>query len=274
MQKRQSENVAVVEVPNIDEPDEPSTDIDVDPKQPKLESKKSAKNADESKDGYEVGDTVVYTIEARNTVEDSVSRRLNASLDQLPEGLAFVEGSLQVSEGGEGSYEDGTVTAEFGNVKDTEWRTVTFEATIEPGFMRTKQIKNVATVGGGNIDDPDKPEHEVDVDPKQPKLESKKSAKNADESKDGYEVGDTVVYTIEARNTVEDSVVEDLTIIDQLPEGLAFVEGSLQVSEGGTATFEDGTVTAEFGTVTDTEWRTVTFEATIESGTSIKNVAT
>ncbi|MBX0320611.1 isopeptide-forming domain-containing fimbrial protein [Shouchella clausii] len=265
-------NVAVVEVPNIDEPDEPSTDVDVDPKQPKLESKKSAKNADESKDGYEVGDTVVYTIEARNTVEDSLVEDLRIT-DQLPEGLAFVEGSLKVSEGGEGSYEDGTVTAEFGNVEDTEWRTVTFEATIEPGFAN-KTVKNVATVGGGNIDDPDKPEHEVDVDPKEPKLESKKSAKNADESKDGYEVGDTVVYTIEARNTVEDSAVEDLTIIDQLPEGLAFVEGSLQVSDGGTATFEDGTVTAEFGTVTDTEWRTVTFEATIESGTSIKNVAT
>ncbi|MDO7269239.1 isopeptide-forming domain-containing fimbrial protein [Shouchella clausii] len=265
-------NVAVVEVPNIDEPDEPSTDVDVDPKQPKLESKKSAKNADESKDGYEVGDTVVYTIEARNTVEDSLVEDLRIT-DQLPEGLAFVEGSLKVSEGGEGSYEDGTVTAEFGNVEDTEWRTVTFEATIEPGFAN-KTVKNVATVGGGNIEDPDKPEHEVDVDPKEPKLESKKSAKNADESKDGYEVGDTVVYTIEARNTVEDSAVEDLTIIDQLPEGLAFVEGSLQVSEGGTATFEDGTVTAEFGTITDTEWRTVTFEATIESGTSIKNVAT
>jgi uncharacterized repeat protein (TIGR01451 family)/fimbrial isopeptide formation D2 family protein/LPXTG-motif cell wall-anchored protein len=267
------ENVALVEVPNIDDPpEEPSTDIDVDPKEPKLESKKSAKNADESKDGYEVGDTVVYTIETRNTIEDSLVEDLRIT-DQLPEGLAFVEGSLKVSEGGEGSFEDGTVTATFGNVTDTEWRTVTFEATIEPGFAN-KTVKNVATVGGGNIDDPDKPEHEVDVDPKQPKLESKKSAKNADESKDGYEVGDTVVYTIEARNTVEDSAVEDLTIIDQLPEGLAFVEGSLQVSDGGTATFEDGTVTAEFGTVTDTEWRTVTFEATIESGTSIKNVAT
>ncbi|WP_263707715.1 isopeptide-forming domain-containing fimbrial protein [Shouchella tritolerans] len=265
-------NVAVIEVPNIGIPGEPDTEIVVDPKQPKLESKKSAKNADENKDGYEVGDTVVYTIETRNTIEDSLVEDLRIT-DQLPEGLAFVEGSLKVSEGGEGSFEDGTVTATFGNVPDTEWRTVTFEATIEPGFAN-KTVKNVATVDGGNIDDPDKPEQEVDVDPKQPKLESKKSAKNADESKDGYEVGDTVVYTIEARNTVEDSAVEDLTIIDQLPEGLAFVEGSLKVSEGGEGSFEDGTVTATFGNVTDTEWRTVTFEATIESGTSIKNVAT
>ncbi|PAE14703.1 hypothetical protein CHH91_17885, partial [Virgibacillus sp. 7505] len=139
--------------------DKPEHEVDVDPKQPKLESKKSAKNADESKDGYEVGDTVVYTIETSNTIEDSLVEDLRIT-DQLPEGLAFVEGSLKVSEGGEGSFEDGTVTATFGNVTDTEWRTVTFEATIEPGFAN-KTVKNVATVGGGNIDDPDKPEHEV-----------------------------------------------------------------------------------------------------------------
>ncbi|PAE14602.1 hypothetical protein CHH91_18535, partial [Virgibacillus sp. 7505] len=80
-------------------------------------------------------------------------------IDQLPEGLAFVEGSLQVSDGGTATFEDGTVTADFGTVTDTEWRTVTFEATIESGTS----IKNVATVNGGNIDDPDKPEAEIDI---------------------------------------------------------------------------------------------------------------
>ncbi|MFP7334686.1 isopeptide-forming domain-containing fimbrial protein, partial [Shouchella clausii] len=256
-----------------DDPDEPREEVEIYPRDSKLESRKSAKNADENKERYEVGDTVVYTIEARNTVEDSLLENLKIT-DVLPEGLTFVEGSLEVSHGGTGNFEDGTVTAEFGEVKDTEWRTVTFEATIDPGYAGEK-IENVALVEVPNIDDPpEEPSTDIDVDPKQPKLESKKSAKNADESKNSYEVGDTVVYTIEARNTVEDSAVEDLTIIDQLPEGLAFVEGSLQVSDGGTATFEDGTVTAKFGTVTDTEWRTVTFEATIESGTSIKNVAT
>ncbi|WP_142299564.1 isopeptide-forming domain-containing fimbrial protein, partial [Shouchella clausii] len=92
--------------------------------------------------------------------------------------------------------------------------------------------------------------------PREPKLESRKSATNADESKDGYEVGDTVVYTIEARNTVEDSLLENLTITDVLPEGLTFVEGSLEVSHSGTGSYEDGKVTAEFGEVKDTEWRT------------------
>ncbi|MBU3537063.1 isopeptide-forming domain-containing fimbrial protein, partial [Alkalihalobacillus clausii] len=127
-------------------------------------------------------------------------------------------------------------------------------------------IENTAVVDGDNIDDPDEPREDVEIYPREPKLESRKSATNADESKDGYEVGDTVVYTIEARNTVEDSLLENLTITDVLPEGLTFVEGSLEVSHGGTGNYEDGKVTAEFGEVKDTEWRTVTFEATINPG--------
>ncbi|MFP7289227.1 isopeptide-forming domain-containing fimbrial protein, partial [Shouchella clausii] len=122
------------------------------PREPKTESRKSAKNADESKERYEVGDTVVYTIQSRNTVEDSLLENLKIS-DVLPEGLTFVEGSLEVSHGGTGSYEDGTVTAEFGEVKDTEWRTVTFEATIDSGYSGEK-IENVALVEVPNIEDP------------------------------------------------------------------------------------------------------------------------
>ncbi|MFP7335984.1 isopeptide-forming domain-containing fimbrial protein, partial [Shouchella clausii] len=151
----------------------PSEEVKIYPREPKTESRKSATNADESKERYEVGDTVVYTIEARNTVSDSLLENLKIS-DVLPEGLTFVEGSLEVSHGGAGSFEDGTVTAEFGEVTDTEWRTVTFEATIDSGYSGEK-IKNVALVEVPNIP-PDPPETEIDVDPKKPKTESEKSA--------------------------------------------------------------------------------------------------
>ena len=56
-----------------------------------------------------------------------------------------------------------------------------------------------------------------------------------------------------SRNTVEDSLLENLKISDVLPEGLTFVEGSLEVSHGGTGSYEDGKVTAEFGEVKDTD---------------------
>ncbi|EME72079.1 cell surface protein, partial [Bacillus sonorensis L12] len=84
--------------------------------------------------------------------------------------------------------------------------------------------------GGDNVETPGKPGTDIKVDPKEPKLESEKTAKNLDSDKDKYEAGDTVVYTIKTRNTVTDSLVENLTISDKLPAGLTYVEGSLKAS--------------------------------------------
>ncbi|MCY8087765.1 isopeptide-forming domain-containing fimbrial protein [Bacillus sonorensis] len=267
-------NTATIGSDNVDKPDKPSHEVKVYPRDPILESEKTAKNLDSDKNKYEAGDTVVYTIKTRNTVTDSLVENLTIA-DKLPAGLTYVEGSLKASNGGEAKIEDGKITANFGDVTDTEWRTVTFEAKIESGYAG-KTIKNVAVAGGDNVETPGKPGTDIKVDPKEPKLESEKTAKNLDSDKDKYEAGDTVVYTIKTRNTVTDSLVENLTISDKLPAGLTYVEGSLKASNGGEAKIEDGKITANFGDVTDTEWRTVTFEAKIESGyagKTIKNVA-
>lgn len=203
--------------------------------------------------------------------------------DILPKGLEYVAGSLKVDgqsvtdskDGDKGHFVDGVVYGQFGNVKDTNWHTVEFQAKVKTGQAGTS-IKNIANVNGDNIDRPDKPETEVTIYPQNPVLESEKTAKNVKEGKEKYEVGDTVLYTIKTRNKVANSLVENLTIIDKLPEGLSFVEGSLKVSHKGTGQYKDGKVTASFGNVADTEWRTVTFEVKIKSGQSgkkIKNIA-
>ncbi|EME74019.1 cell surface protein [Bacillus sonorensis L12] len=255
--------------------------------EPKLESKKTASiqqkaagNTDA--DHPEVGDTLLYTIQTRNTLEDSQVKNLVIS-DAIPEGLEYVPGTLKVDgtavsdakDGDKGHYADGKAAGQFGNVNDTEWHTVTFEAKVKSG-QSGKDIVNTANVTGDNIDKPDKPNHEVKVYPRDPVLESEKTAKNLDADKEKFEVGDTVVYTIKTRNKITESTIEDLTISDKLPAGLTYVEGSLKASNGGEAKIEDGKITANFGDVTDTEWRTVTFEAKIESGyagKTIKNVA-
>ncbi|PAE86720.1 isopeptide-forming domain-containing fimbrial protein, partial [Shouchella clausii] len=247
----------------IDEPDEPGTDIDVDPKQPKTESEKSAEllakaDGNTDADNPEVGDTLKYTIQTRNTIKDSLITNLTIR-DAIPEGLEYVPGTLKVNgeavtdedDADEGYVVDGEVFGSFGDVTDTEWHTLEFQVIVSEG-QAGKDIENVAVVDGDNLEEPDEPREEVKVYPREPKTESKKSAKNADESKEHYEVGDTVVYTIESRNTVSDSLLENLKITDVLPEGLTFVEGSLEVSHGGTGLYEDGKITAEFGEVTDT----------------------
>ncbi|WP_345382520.1 hypothetical protein, partial [Actinomycetospora straminea] len=147
---------------------------------------------------------------ARNTVSDSLIENLVIT-DELPEGLTYVEGSLDVSHDGEGSYEAGTITATFGDVTDTEWRTVRFRATIDSGYAG-ETLENMAVVDGDNIDEPSNPREEVTVEPKEPVLEAEKTATllekadgNTDEA--NPEVGDTLLYTIQARNTIEDSLV-------------------------------------------------------------------
>ena len=87
-----------------------------------------------------------------------------------------------------------------------------------------------------------------------------------------------MLYTIQARNAVEDSVIEDLVISDKLPQGLSYVPNSLQV-DGNPVTdvkdddngdMTDGTVTGTFGEVNDTKWHTVTFEVTVEKARQAK----
>ncbi|WP_313432123.1 isopeptide-forming domain-containing fimbrial protein, partial [Siminovitchia terrae] len=282
------ENIAIVDGDNIDEPDEPSEKVTVDPKNPTLQSEKSAKleakaEGNKDKEHSEVGDTLRYTIKTQNTIEDSLVKNLVIS-DEIPEGLEYVADSLKVDgqsvtdakDDDKGYAVDGKIVGQFGNIKDTNWHTVEFLVKVKSG-QAGKDIKNIAVVDGDNIDKPDKPEEVVQVYPRHSVLESEKLAMNLEKGKDTFKVGDTVVYTIKARNTVSDSLVENLTITDKLPAGLEYVADSLEVSHEGTGEFKDGTITANFGDVKDTEWRTVTFKATIQSdqsGETIKNIAT
>ncbi|MGO4076350.1 hypothetical protein, partial [Staphylococcus aureus] len=71
--------------------------------------------------------------------------------DKLPEGLEYVEGSLKVDgqavtdakDDDNGDYTKGTVTGQFGDIKDTDWHTVTFEAKVAKG-QSGKSIQNTA----------------------------------------------------------------------------------------------------------------------------------
>ena len=265
-------NVATVEGDNIPT-DNPEDKVKVYPREPVLDAEKSAENLDRDKEKMEVGDTIVYTIKARNTVSDSHVSNLTI-VDEIPEGLEYVEGSLVVSHEGTGTFEGGVVSASFGDAKDTEWRIVAFQAKVLPG-QADEEIINIATVSGDNITTY-KPKKKVKIYPRKPVLESQKLAANLEKDKEGFEVGNTVEYTIRARNTVADSSVENLTITDELPEGLEFVADSIEASHKGKAEFNDGKLVVNFGKVEDTAWRSVTFEATIQSnqqGKAIKNIA-
>ena len=280
-------------------PDEPTTETNIDPRDPKLESEKISEisqkaegNKDEKQ--VQVGDTLLYTIKAKNSVEDSVIKDLVIT-DQLPEGLEYVEGSLKVDgqavtdakDDDNGDYTKGTVTGQFGDIKDTDWHTVTFEAKVAKG-QSGKSIQNTAKVTGENTP-PDEPTTEINIDPRDPKLESEKTSEIAQKAEGNtnekqVQVGDTLLYTIKTKNSVEDSVIKGLVIADQLPEGIEYVEGSLKVDDQAVTDAKDddngdytkGTVTGQFGDIKDTDWHTITFEAKVAKGfegKTIQNIA-
>ncbi|WP_423778846.1 isopeptide-forming domain-containing fimbrial protein [Bacillus thuringiensis] len=255
-------------------------------KEAKIESKKIAKNLQDK--NTEVGDEIEYTIQMRNTVSDSLVK--NAVIeDQLPEGLEYVPGTLQVNgkpvtdtEGDDtGHYVQGKFTGQLGDITDTEWHTVVFHAKVKAG-QAGQDIQNTAKVTGENVP-PQEPSTTVEVYPRNPKVESKKTAKNLQDK--NIEVGDEIEYTIQMRNTVSDSLVKNAVIEDQLPEALEYVPGTLQVNGQAVTDAEgddnghyvQGKVTGKLGDITDTEWHTVVFYAKVKAGnegTAIQNTAT
>src|SRR5699024_2211318 len=149
-------------------------------------------------------------------------------------------------------------------------RTVTFEAVIESG-QSGKEIQNTAQVTSDDTEDPEEPTTTTIVDPKDPQLESAKSSSIEEKAEgntntDNVEVGDTLRYTITTQNKIEDSLVENLVITDELPEGVTYVEDSVEASHDGDATYENGVITVTYGNVTDIDVRSVTFLVTVDEG--------
>lgn len=125
--------------------------------------------------------------------------------------------------------------------------------------------------------------------PDSPKVESEKTssiAEKADGNTDAEhpEAGDTLSYVIQARNTVENSTITNLSIKDSIPDGLEYVPGSLKLDgqavtdaaddDGGQAS--EGDIAGQFGDITDTEWHKAEFQVRVQSGQAgpIQNTAT
>ncbi|MED0971554.1 isopeptide-forming domain-containing fimbrial protein [Bacillus paramycoides] len=277
---KEIQNTAKVTGDNVP-PQEPSTKVIINLKEAKLESKKTAKNLQDK--NIEVGDEIEYTIQTRNTISDSIVKNV-AIEDQLPEGLEYVPGTLQVNgqavtdaeADDNGQYIKGKVTGKLNDITDTEWHTVVFHAKVKAG-QAGKEIQNTAKVTGDNVP-PQEPSTKVPVNPKEAKLESKKTAKNLQDK--NIEVGDEIKYTIQMRNTISDSIVKNVVIEDQLPEGLEYVPGTLQVNGkpvtdtagDDTGHYVQGKVTGKLGDITGTEWHTVVFHVKVKDGQAGKNI--
>lgn len=200
-----------------------------------------------------VGDTLTYTIDWAADEDGTVT-----ITDELPRGTAYVEGSATEP----GVYDEGTRTIswELGEQAAGERGTVSFQVTVTNDAVQNDPITNTASIQIGE-NDPKQVTAEVDI--------PKKIAE--DKTPDtGYQVGDTIHYTIEWANH-EDSA-QTVTITDTLPEGLTYVDGTASRADDFTANGQTLTWTFE---AEPGDAGTVSFDARInEQATVVEDPVT
>lgn len=112
--------------------------------------------------------------------------------------------------------------------------------------------------------------HNIYVEYLKPTLEKTSKVTATDNTFDKYASGDTVTFTLNATNTT--AVNRTVTITDEVPDGLTYVDGT--ASDGGT--FSNGTLTWELDIPANSA-KAVTFNVTIDheaGGRNISNTAT
>lgn len=189
------------------------------------------------------GESLTYTVTTTNVgPSDALAA---TTTDQLPSYLTLV--SLSDTTHCSAAGQD--VTCSYGTLEPGETRTVDITVTVAP--TRTTPATNAADTTTTTPDTAPANNHSQVTTPVVPRADVSVS-KTADGT--DYEGGDTVVYTITARNDGP-STATGVTVTDPLPADLTFVS----VVPGSPACAQAaGTVTCSLGSLAPGEERTIT----------------
>ncbi|MEF8678480.1 UNVERIFIED_CONTAM: isopeptide-forming domain-containing fimbrial protein, partial [Bacillus cereus] len=253
-------------------PVNPTAEITPQYKDGKLEAKKIVNN-----ETPKLGEEVEYRISFKNTVEHGKLTEVKIE-DDLPNGLEYVKDSLKV----EGSkpdpvelkFENGKVMAKYPEITDTKERSITFKVKVKEEFKVGEGLVNKVVVD--DTKDPTTSEVTITPEYKDGKLKAEKFVNNKKPK-----LGEEVEYRISFKNTVENGKLVEVTVEDEIPAGLEYVENSLQ-AEGSKPSpvelkFENGKVMAKYLEITDTKERSIIFKVRVkeeaEVGKEIVNKA-
>ncbi|HDR6311096.1 TPA: DUF11 domain-containing protein, partial [Bacillus cereus] len=225
-----------------------------------------------------LGDEVEYRITFKNKVKDGRLDVLTIE-DELPSSLAFVKDSLKAEgakpEPVELKFENGKIIAKYPEIADMEERSIIFKTKVKETAEVGKEITNKAIVSDKttppkNIEEKITPQYKVG------KIAAKKTATNKKPK-----LGEEVEYRISFENTVKNGKLEAVTVEDELPANLEFVQGS-ERAEGAEPypvelKVENGKVIAKYPEITDTKERSIIFKVKVKEeakvGESIVNKA-
>ncbi|TEX09125.1 isopeptide-forming domain-containing fimbrial protein, partial [Bacillus cereus] len=239
-------------------PVNPTAEIIPQYKDGKLEAKKMVNN-----ETPKLGEEVEYRISFKNTVEHGKLTEVKIE-DDLPNGLEYVKDSVKV----EGSkpdpvelkFENGKVMAKYPEITDTKERSITFKVKVKGKV--SDSIVNEAIVRDTKHP-PETPTAEIIPQHKDGKVKAKKTVNN-----ETPKLGEEVEYRISFKNTVENGKLAEVTIKDDLPNGLEYVKDSLR-AEGSKPNpvelkVKDGKVIAKYPEIMDTEERSIVFKAKVK----------
>ncbi len=278
--KKTIENIATV----TPEPDPENPEPAPEPQRPEVKTPivKISKKAEVTrKEGTDIesntvtmGDTITYTITVKNISE--VEAKNVIVKDIVPEGTTFVS-----SKEGNPDEEKQNITWTIDTLAVEESKEVSFVVKVT-SVPESGKIKNAATVGG-------EPTNEVELEYVKPEITVTKSSKvelKEDEKEERRYVtaGDTITYTLTIKNTGK--AEGTVTIKDQIPEGVDFVEksikvkgknGDIEAKPDGEYEKEDLTTNGITVKVGVNETKTLEFQVTVrdlESTAVIKNQGT
>ncbi|PFO27297.1 cell surface protein [Bacillus cereus] len=254
------------------EPETPTAEITPQHKDGKVEAKKTVNN-----ETPKLGEEVEYRISFKNTVENGKLAEVKIE-DNLPNGLEYVKDSLR-AEGTkpdpvELKVKDGKVIAKYPEITDTEERSIVFKAKVKEEFKVGEGLVNKVVVD--DTKDPTTSEVTITPEYKDGKLKAEKFVNNKKPK-----LGEEVEYRISFKNTVENGKLVEVTVEDEIPAGLEYVENSLK-AEGTKPSpvelkFENGKVMAKYLEITDTKERSIIFKVRVkeeaEVGKEIVNKA-
>ncbi|MDZ4577338.1 isopeptide-forming domain-containing fimbrial protein, partial [Bacillus cereus] len=241
-------------------PETPTAEIIPQHKDGKVKAKKTVNN-----ETPKLGEEVEYRISFKNTVEDGKLAEVKIE-DTLPEGLEYVENSVK-AEGSkpdpvELKFENGKVMAKYPKITDTEERSITFKVKVKDEVKIGKKIVNKAIIDDTK-NEPETPTAEITPQHKDGKVEAKKTVNN-----ETPKLGEEVEYRISFKNTVENGKLAEVTIKDDLPNGLEYVKDSLRAEGSKPDPVElkvkDGKVIAKYPEIMDTEERSIVFKARVK----------
>ncbi|WP_406895579.1 isopeptide-forming domain-containing fimbrial protein [Bacillus cereus] len=238
-----------------------------------IEARKIASNK-----SPKLGDEVEYRITFKNKVKDGCLDVLTIE-DELPSSLEFVKDSLKAEgvqpEPVELKFENGKIIAKYPAITDMEERSIVFKTKVKENAEIGKEIVNKAIVSD-KTNPPKNIEEKITPQHKAGKIDAKKKATNKKPK-----LGEEFEYQISFNNTVENGKLEAVTIEDEIPANLEFIQGSERAEGAGPSPVElkveNGKVIAKYPAITDTKERSIIFKVKVKeeakAGETIVNKA-